>query len=78
MITGAVSSGYSEAMSPLPEELLLPVLACSVWPADNAHHEDPQDLPGTCAAKLSFSVRRFQRLLGKTAPLEPGHGRENA
>lgn len=60
---------------PLPQQSRrIPVLACSGWPAGNAHHGDPQGLPGTCAAELSSSVPRSQRLLGKTAPLEPGHG----
>lgn len=53
-----------------------PVLACSVWLAGNAHHEDPQGHPGICAAKLSFSVQQFQKLLGKTKPLEPVQGRK--
>lgn len=53
-----------------------PAPACSAWPAGNAHHEDPQGHPAICAAKLSFSVRQFQKLLGKTKPLEPVHGRK--
>lgn len=48
-----------------------PAPAYFVWPADNVHHEDPQDHLVTCAAKLSFFVQQFQKLLDKTEPWVP-------
>lgn len=48
-----------------------PAPAYFVWPADNVHHEDPQGHLVTCAAKLSFFVQQFQKLLDKTEPLVP-------
>lgn len=48
-----------------------PAPAYFVWPADNVHHEDPQDHLVICAAKLSFFVQQFQKLLDKTEPWVP-------
>lgn len=51
-----------------------PVLACSAWPAGSVRHEGPQGRPGTCAARSSSSVQRFQTSPGKTKPSVPAQG----
>lgn len=46
-------------------------LVCSEYLVGSVHHVDPQDLPGSDAAKWSSSVPQFQMLQGRKEPWEP-------